>query len=424
MFESFILRQKKELADKGFSFIYFKIFRRLKNISYFFVLILYLPLFFAALFLRKFIKFRIGLVNAKRVGHLSMNTALYFHQKNFFAKRKFFEKYYDILTYNTPISNQFLFNKFQSKLNLIHPFFIRPLYDLIYFFAKRNHFVSSLLVPDFAAALFAKGGSEDRHDLIMKSSPIISFTKGENLNGKNLLEQLGIKNNKYVCLMVRDAKYLNVRFPNELWNYHDHRNYDIDDFDAMVKLITDRGYHVVRMGRDTDKKINIINKKVIDYSKSQFTSDFADVYLFANCDLCISTSTGAELIPKIFKKTIGQICPSIGFMYTNSNIINGMLDLYCKNTNKKLSIEEMAKRDILHVEYSQAYKNENIEIIKNDKLFFKNYAEFCLDIIEKKINKQLIYQNQKQNRLRFQRFRRSGFKFYSIMYANDKTIFN
>ena len=92
MFESFILRQKEELANKGFSFIYFKIFRRLKNFSYFFVLISYLPLFFVVLFLRKFIKFRIGLVNAKRVGHLSMNTALYFHQKNFFAKRKFFEK--------------------------------------------------------------------------------------------------------------------------------------------------------------------------------------------------------------------------------------------------------------------------------------------------------------------------------------------
>ena len=202
----------------------------------------------------------------------------------------------------------------------------------------------------------------------MKSAPIISFTKDENEDGKKLLEKMGIKNNKYVCLMVRDAKYLKVRFPNEFWNYHDHRNYDIDDFDTMVKLITDRGYYVVRMGRDMDKKINITNKKVIDYSNSNFVTDFADVYLFANCDLCISTSTGAELIPRIFKKTIGQISPSIGFMYTNSNIINGMLNLYCKNTNKILNIEEIGKRNIFYVDDSQVYKNENINIIKDDQI--------------------------------------------------------
>ena len=258
----------------------------------------------------------------------------------------------------------------------------------------------------------------------MKSAPIISFTKDENEDGKKLLEKMGIKNNKYVCLMVRDAKYLKVRFPNEFWNYHDHRNYDIDDFDTMVKLITDRGYYVVRMGRDVDKKINITNKKVIDYSNSNFATDFADVYLFANCDLCISTSTGAELIPRIFKKTIGQISPSIGFMYTNSNIINGMLNLYCKNTNKILNIEEMGKRNIFYVDDSQVYKNENINIIKDDKSFFNDYAEFCLDIIEKKINKHEIFHNQKQNRIRFQKLRRKGFKFYSIMYEKDKTIFN
>ena len=39
-----------------------------------------------------------------------------------------------------------------------------------------------------------------------------------------------------------------------MWNYHEHRNFDIDDFNSMMNLLIDRGYYVVRMGRDVKKK--------------------------------------------------------------------------------------------------------------------------------------------------------------------------
>ena len=64
----------------------------------------------------------------------------------------------------------------------------------------------------------------------------------------------------------------------------------------MINLIISRGYYVIRMGRDAKKRVSISNPKIIDYPFSPHASDFADIYLMANCELCISTSTGLECI--------------------------------------------------------------------------------------------------------------------------------
>ena len=128
--------------------------------------------------------------------------------KKFFKERKLFKKNNDILIYNVPISNKYLFSKFDEILNFFNPFLLRPLYDLICIFAKKINFFKKLLVPRFAPNIFKKSGAEDRHDLVMRSQAILQFNQKDQNNGKMLLEKMGIKNNKYVCLFVRDDNYL------------------------------------------------------------------------------------------------------------------------------------------------------------------------------------------------------------------------
>ena len=138
----------------------------------------------------------------------------------------------------------------------------------------------------------------------MRSQAILQFNQKDQNNGKMLLEKKWVlKIISMFVFFVRDDNYLKKKFPDEMWNYHEHRNFDIDDFNSMMNLLIDRGYYVVRMGRDVKKRVSIINSKIIDYPFSSHVSDFADIYLMANCELCISTSTGPECVSRIFKNT-------------------------------------------------------------------------------------------------------------------------
>ncbi len=423
MLKKFLHRQKEEIKIKGLKYIFIKINRRIKNIIYSLILIAYLPVLLIVLLMRIIYKFRIGLVNSKRIGHLAINTTLYCLIKNYFKERNLFKKTNDILIYNNPISNKYLFLKFDEILNLFNPILIRPLYDLICIFAKKIKFFKKLLVPIFAPNIFKKNGAEDRHDLVMKSETLLQFNEKDKNNGMILLEKMGIKNKKYVCLFVRDDMYLKKRFPDEIWDYHEHRNFDIDDFNGMIKLIIDRGYYVVRMGRDVKKRVSINNSKVIDYPFSPYISDFADIYLMANCNLCVSTSTGPECISNIFQKKLAQIAPTVGSMYTYKNVINCMLNVYCNKTKDYLKLEDLVEKKLFYANSSEEYKSQNVEIIKNDSEYYKNYANFCINIIEGKINTDKIYKEQKTFRDRFQKFRKKDYKFNSIMYLEGNNNF-
>ena len=72
---------------------------------------------------------------------------------------------------------------------------------------------------------------------------------------------------------------------------------------------------LLEWGKNTEKKFISKNKMVIDYSNSKFRSDFMDIYLGAHCEFCITTATGIDTIPLIFKKPIAAIVVPLG--YTN-----------------------------------------------------------------------------------------------------------
>jgi putative glycosyltransferase (TIGR04372 family) len=226
-------------------------------------------------------------------------------------------------------------------------------------------------------------------------------------------------------LHVRDSHYLKKRFPHENYDYHNYRDFDIDDFNEMINVLVQRGYHVVRMGRDVSKKIKIKNQKVIDYSNSKFISDFADIYLIANCKMLISTSSGLECVAKIFKKTIAQICIHINKMYTNSNIINGILTYECLREKRPLSLKEINERGVINLALSgRSFLDKDVKILKNNKIFYKNYANFCLDIVEEKIDQKKIFVEQTENRNKLKQIFLNKNKFNSIIFADNKNFFN
>ena len=72
------------------------------------------------------------------------------------------------------------------------------------------------------------------------------------------------------------------------------------------------------MGSLVEKKFKNNNKMIIDYANSPHKSDFLDVYLGANCSFCISTSTGFDAIPYVFRRPIAYVTVPIKYFFTFS----------------------------------------------------------------------------------------------------------
>ena len=146
----------------------------------------------------------------------------------------------------------------------------------------------------------------------------IPFTKKEIIMGNKLLKEMGISNNeKFVCLAVRDPKYLSFYYPNVDYSDHNIRDFEIEKFNDAITNLSNKGYYVLRMGKKVSSKLNLQNPKVIDYANSKFRSDFMDFFLMANCFFCISTVTGIDSVAMIFQETNFR---NFSFILRNKNI--------------------------------------------------------------------------------------------------------
>jgi putative glycosyltransferase (TIGR04372 family) len=61
------------------------------------------------------------------------------------------------------------------------------------------------------------------------------------------------------------------------------------------------------MGAKVCESIPSKHSRVIDYASNGQRSDFLDVYLSAKCVFCISTSTGLDAVPQIFRRPIAYV---------------------------------------------------------------------------------------------------------------------
>ena len=188
------------------------------------------------------------------------------------------------------------------------------------------------------------GSASDPFSLIDQYEPLLNFTESEEERGLYGLKKLGItKNEKFVCLIARDPSYLNQNNPNKDYSYHDYRNHDINDFLLAAEHLTSKGYFVIRMGNIAEKKFRSANPKIIDYSFSNFKSDFMDIYLGAKCSFCITTQTGFDGVPQIFRKPLAVIAVPVAIRISYKKVIFITKHHICNKTNKEITLSEILK---------------------------------------------------------------------------------
>ena len=279
-------------------------------------LIVSLPLAFIFLFILKllspFLLVRFGLLHSDRIGHFAANTQIFLIEEEFNLKTK---KTFDIFYFPRIPCNQQLAKMWKRNIRIFPKNIIRP-FCLI---SRRLSFFNAHVTGR------RQGSDRDINNLLDKSNNKLKFTENEKEFGFQELKKFGLeKNNKFVCLIVRDSEYLNKTFPQGDWSYHDFRDSNIDSFLDAAEFIANQGIYVFRMGKFTKKKFISSNKKIIDYSNSKYRTDFLDIYLSANCLFCISTSTGLDAIPFIFRKPIAyaNVVPFIDLITsTERNLI-------------------------------------------------------------------------------------------------------
>jgi putative glycosyltransferase (TIGR04372 family) len=198
-------------------------------------------------------------------------------------------------------------------------------------------------------------GSRDVKGLYADQRAIFSFTREENERGRQWLSSIGCQEEeKFICVLVRDSTFLpsdSVATGDHLglkdWSYHNYRDSDIESYREGLEWLADQGVWIFRMGRKMARKIDSVHPRIYDYSFSEDRSDFLDIWLFANCHFCISTSTGPDQIAGIYGKPIlylnatplGQLPSYYGCMWVPKNAVwkrtgeQLTLDQYLSNTH-------------------------------------------------------------------------------------------
>ena len=184
----------------------------------------------------------------------------------------------------------------------------------------------------------------DKAGLIMKHPVDIKFSKSEITEGDRFLKSCGLnQDSKYVCLNVRDSAYLSKTRKKD-FTKHELRNSDINTYIDSIRVLVDAGYAVFRMGSLVEHQLDFKHPMFFDYASNGTRTEFLDIFLGSNCTFCISTGSGWDEIPRIFKRPT---------LYVNfvpileNNIVSRDLLLFPKYMRDKISGELLSLKELL-----------------------------------------------------------------------------
>lgn len=326
----------------------FKIFK-------FFVFIPYYPLLLIISIIRPFCLIRIGYLVTSRIGHFAGNTELYCCELKA-GINKPDKRCIDLFFVKEKVSNRQLLKMWKRELKFLPAFLLYPIYFLTYIYPKGSiHRVAPTTQHD-----------RDIFNLFDKFPPHLSFTDDEEVAGKKRLQEMGITDqDKFICLNVRDAAF----FPDASYNYHSYRDCSIENYVYAAEKLAELGFIVVRMGVKVKKKLISYNPSVIDYASNGMRSDFMDIYLGAKCYFTISTSSGWDGIPYIFRRPIVFVpFTPIGYLFTFSNKYVGIFKHHIlMKENRELTFEEIFQSGLAYALTTKEFEDKGVCLLEPTK---------------------------------------------------------
>ena len=320
---------------------------------------------------------RILRLPAENFGDFVQFTAMFYCKKKLNIdqpKKKHLDLVY--IHYKDKVFNKQLAKMWKRKLNFLSGYLLHPISVLI------------KLIPGWkihSLEYLYNQRVRNIDDLLAECQPL-EFTVKEEIYGQDKLKEFGLKNkDKFVCLDVRDNTYQLKKIPARYrnWSYHDYRHTDINKFLLAAEELTKRGYYIFRMGVIAEKPFISNNPKIIDYANSDLRSDFMDIYLGAKCSFCITTATGFQDLPCLFRKPMAQLCVPVGHLFTyKERFILITKHHILKKEKRRLSLSEIFSHGLAYTHDTKIFEQKGIELVENTQEEIKDLAVEMVENLE------------------------------------------
>ncbi|MDC1356993.1 TIGR04372 family glycosyltransferase [Pseudomonadota bacterium] len=239
--------------------------------------------------------------------------------------------------------------------------------------------------------------SRDTELLFTKYNVKLPFEKDDEFKAKSWLKSKGwIEGEPFYCILIRDNAYLDKtsNFNNLDWSYHDYRNSKLETYYKAISWLTEKGVWVIRMGKIVETPIAIHNKRVVDFPFEKGTSDLIDTWLFTNCDGCISTGTGPDLLTGIYgKKILFLNYLPLGSIRSDLNSLTYPKKLIWKETSKPFKMDDYILDRRFH---SILYSKDMIKIIDlTEDEILETTKEYYNSINKEKVQNKVFTKKQR-----------------------------
>ena len=334
---------------------------------------LLLPFAFAVVWLSRRTKrpIRFGEFNCQRLGHMVGNSECYLCERDTGMQPDTIDIWLSVPGHR---ANRVIERKYKKLLRVWPAWVSQTIYAVNSVFPQPlNHLVLNSQVD------------RDIHGLWKTHGPHIGFTFSERRRGENLLLDLGMPlDAKWVCLIVRDATYLQRHFPEANFSYHDYRDADISEYLPAVVELMRRGYYIVRMGDTVAKHMNVKHSKIIDYALNGRT-EFGDLYLGAHCAFCLGTPTGFMAIPQAFNRPVAvtDMVP-LGYSPTWSDGL--MIWKHHVKDGKRMSLREIFEADLGLATLGPLFQKAGVTLENNTSQEIFDVAMEMADRVEGKVD--------------------------------------
>ena len=186
--------------------------------------------------------------------------------------------------------------------------------------------------------------------------------------GQDGLRRLGIPEGaEYICLIVRDSRYLEEFLPNTNWGYHEFRDANVQNYGLAAIELANRGYYVIRMGASVREPIRVSHERVIDYAAIGMRTDFMDIYLGGTCKLAITSGTGWDAVPTIFRRPVvyTDFVP-LGYLHTyRVGALSLAKHFFSERLGRRLTLRESFDADVGYQLYTSEYLDRGIRLENN-----------------------------------------------------------
>jgi putative glycosyltransferase (TIGR04372 family) len=313
---------------------------------------------------------RIGDIYCSRIGHLAGVTELYLCERDA-GINKPVQRHVDLFYLRSrPVCNHQLLNMWKRLIRIWPAWFLAPV-------ARVNR-----LIPGGEPHEVGVNTLHDRdvHNLLDRFPPHLKFTDEEEARGESNLRVMGIQPGaKFVCLIVRDSAYIENQMVADEGNSY--RNSDIQSYILAAEELVSRGYFVIRMGASVNRAMDVCNKMIIDYAVNGMRSDFMDIYLGSKCEFCISTGTGFDMVPVIFRRSMVYVnLVPLGFLPTfRESYIGITRHHFLASVNRELTLSEIFSHGVGFCDYSFEYQRQGVTLIDNTPEEIRDVVKEMID---------------------------------------------